>query len=840
MVSVFLVSDTLSSSKMGNVRAEEMPRSEPVSLLVDMDHNSGEGPASNETQQPESHLSVIKGQEDSRTECADSTSSVEMETDHQGRLMNDSRTGGTHDNSDEEPSQSNGSNPMVGDSKNDHLEPARLSDGQQSQEANSVFNSLINNDNGKLLPSVSAHQLKTSGLTLPLFDAGSSLDGSPVMLDGVISSSSKVNDSKTGDAKNEDHVSQITDLTPHHRKMIRSAKSFSPSQKKQVDLKRDLLAPFESVKEAVSKFGGIVDWKAHRNQTLERSKLVEQMFVRVQKEKPEYKKRPEDAEEEKMNVLKELDSTKRQTEKLKLHLERAQTEENQAKQDYELAKFRVDEMEHGIGDEASVAARAQLEVAKSRHAAAVSELKFVKEKLETLNKEYAFLMNERDTAVKKAEEVVSASKEVEKMVEELTIELIATREILESAHAAHVEAEEKRIRVTLARDQDTKHWEKELKQVEEELQRLNQQIYSAKDLKSKIDFASALLLDLKAELAYYKSQTSKTTTHVDVHAFVASLQKELEDAKVNIEKASAEVDCLKVATISLKLELDRDKSELANIKQREHMASSAVALSEAELATVTRVADEAKSLAEMAREDLHKAEEGAAQVKAGASAMESRLLAAEKEIEAAKASEKLALAAIEAFEKSESTKSIDNMDSPPSVTLSTEEYYNLGKRANEAKEEAKLRVEALVSQVEVAKQSESISLERLEEVNREIAERKEALKVAMVKAEKARERKFGIEQEWRNWRGEPKATELSQGENPPRPSSEGKKETKNFKPNTSASSKIYKQGNNAETESLPKPKLEKKKKKSLLPKIFTLFSWKKSHSSSSKSHVNRK
>nr|KJB58471.1 hypothetical protein B456_009G211500 [Gossypium raimondii] len=747
--------------------------------------------------------------------------------------MNESRTGGTHDNSDEEPSQSTGSNPMVGDSKNDHLEPARLSDGQQSQEANSVVNSLINNDNRKLLPSLSAHELKTSGLTLPLFDARSSPDGSPVMLDGAI------NDSKTGDAKNEDHVSQIADLTPHHRKMIRSAKSFSPSQKKQVDLKRDLLAPFESVKEAVSKFGGIVDWKAHRNRTLERSKLVEQMFVRVQKEKPEYKKRPEDAEEEKMNVLKELDSTKRQTEKLKLHLERAQTEENQAKQDYELAKFRVDEMEHGIGDEASVAARAQLEVAKSRHAAAVSELKFVKEKLETLNKEYAFLMNERDTAVKKAEEVVSASKEVEKMVEELTIELIATREILESAHAAHVEAEEKRIRVTLARDQDTKHWEKELKQVEEELQRLNQQIYSAKDLKSKIDFASALLLDLKAELASYKSQTSKTTTHIDVHAFVASLQKELEDAKVNIEKASAEVDCLKVATISLKLELDRNKSELANSKQREHMASSAVALSEAELATVTRVADEAKSLAEIAREDLHKAEEEAAQVKAGASAMESRLLAAEKEIEAAKASEKLALAAIEAFEKSESTKSIDNVDSPPGVTLSTEEYYNLGERANEAKEEAKLRVEAVVSQVEVAKQSESISLERLEEVSREMAVRKEALKVAMVKAEKARERKFGIEQEWRKWRGEPKATELSQGENPPRPSSEGKKETKNFKPNALASSKPCKQGNTTETESLPKPKL-RKKKKSLLPKIFTFFSWKKSHSSASKSHVSRK
>ncbi|KAG5594938.1 hypothetical protein H5410_036170 [Solanum commersonii] len=665
-----------------------------------------------------------------------------------------------------------------------------------------------------------------------------------------------------------------------------SANSKHPNNSVINRVKIDTAAPIESVKQAVSKFGGIVDWKAHRVQTVERRKVVDQELANVQEEIPLYKKQSQAAEEVKMMVLKELDSTKRLIEELKLNLERAQTEEQQAKQDSELAKLRVEEMEQGIADEASIAAKAQLEVAKARHEAAVSELNTVDYELKDLHKEYDLLVSERYDAVQKAEEAVSASKKVEKEVEYLTIELITTKESLEAVQAAHLEAEEHGIGAAMAREQDTLTWEKELKQAEDELEKLNQQILSSKDLKAKLDTASALLLDLKAEFAaYMESKLKQETvedgnfgelsepekrTHAKIQAAVALATRELEEVKLNIEKATDDVNCLKVAATSLKAELDKEKSELASIQQREGMASIAVASLEAELnrtkseialvqmkekearekvvelpkklQAAAQEADRAKSLAQTAREELRKAKEEAEQAKAGASTMESRLIAANKEIEAAKASEKLALEAINALQESELARSTNDEDSPTGVTLSLEEYFDLSKLAHEAEEQANKRVAAAITQIEVFKESELRSLSRLEEVNREMTTRKEALEIAMKKAEKAKEGKLAVEQELRKWRAEHGQRRKAGDSLPlinttrsPRTSFEESKASKTYERAREAASlhhrsspRAYEQASNTETDTSPEVKIPKKKKRSFFPRLLMLLGRKKS------------
>ncbi|KAJ0984533.1 hypothetical protein J5N97_002889 [Dioscorea zingiberensis] len=548
----------------------------------------------------------------------------------------------------------------------------------------------------------------------------------------------------------------------------------------------DTAAPFESVKEAVSKFGGIVDWKAHKAMTVERQKNVQFELRKAQDEIPIYRKQSKAAENAKEQVLKELDDTKRLIEELKLTLEKALTEEAQAKQDSELALLRAKEAEQGIGDDASVATKTQLEVAKARHEAAVSDLISVKKELKELKEEYAILVKEKDSAVRKAEKAVSASREIEKTVEDLTLELITTKESLESAHASHLEAEENRITAALAMEQDSQNSE-ELKQAEEELQQLNEQLLLSKNLKSKLDASSALLLNLNAELAAYMEAKlhQENPTDKPTQGGLASIQKELNEVKLSIERAKEEAKCLTVAASSLKSELESEKEALAAVKQREEMSSVTISSLESELKKTsmqlemalakgkefenevmelpdllqqaTQEADQAKAFAILAREELRKAKEEAEHAKACASTVNIRLDAALKEVEAAKASESLAIAAVNALEESENSASNTDeigMDCTKRVILPLEEYYILSEKAREAEELANKKVISAIEQIKEAKASESMSLKKLEEVTEELNEKKETLRAATDAAEKAQEGKLSIEQELRTWRAE--------------------------------------------------------------------------------------
>ncbi|KAL9812941.1 Protein WEAK CHLOROPLAST MOVEMENT UNDER BLUE LIGHT-like 3 [Arabidopsis thaliana] len=477
----------------------------------------------------------------------------------------------------------------------------------------------------------------------------------------------------------------------------------------------DTASPFESVREAVSKFGGITDWKAHKIQTIERRKMVDEELEKIQEAMPEYKREAELAEEAKYDALEELENTKGLIEELKLELEKAEKEEQQAKQDSELAQMRVEEMEKGVANEASVAVKTQLEVAKARQVSATSELRSVREEIEMVSNEYKDMLREKELAAERADIAVLEAKEIERTMDGLSIELIATKELLESVHTAHLEAEEKRFSVAMARDQDVYNWEKELKMVENDIERLNQEVRAADDVKAKLETASALQHDLKTELAAFTDISSGNLLleKNDIHAAVESARRELEEVKANIEKAASEVKKLKIIAGSLQSELGRERQDLEETKQKESTglartndkdAGEELVETAKKLEQATKEAEDAKALATASRDELRMAKELSEQAKRGMSTIESRLVEAKKEMEAARASEKLALAAIKALQETESSQRFEEINnSPRSIIISVEEYYELSKQALESEEEANTRLSEIVSQIEVAK-----------------------------------------------------------------------------------------------------------------------------------------
>lgn len=557
----------------------------------------------------------------------------------------------------------------------------------------------------------------------------------------------------------------------------------------------DTAAPFESVREAVSKFGGIVDWKAHKVQMMERRQFIQLELENAQKEIPQCKEELEAAEMAKSRVLDELETTKRIIEELKHDLEKAQMEEVQAKQDSELAQLRAQEIERGVADDSSLIAKTQMVVAKERHDKSVAELKSVKEELIILREQYAALVIERDGAINRAEEVLSAGKDIEKRVEALTVELIAAKGSLELAHAAHHDAEERRIGAALAKEQDCLSWDRELLQAQEEVQQLNNKLLSKNDLKQNLDANLRKLHGLKYELsAYMENILSKEAEGVvnelesedgrqsrsSIKEVLASKQKELEEMKATVENAKTEAKLLRVAATTLRSELDREKASLDSLQQREAMASIAVSSLEVELnrtkkeiesvrskeenaqeimvdlpqmlQQAAQEAEDAKVAVHSAQEQLRKAKEETEQIKAAATIASTRLCAVLKEKEASKASEKLALAAVQALNESKEASDVE--DSPRGVALPLSEYYDLSKKAHEAEELANEKVIEALAQVESAKVSETEILDRLTEASKEMDEKKEALELALERAERANEGKLAAEQQLRKWRSD--------------------------------------------------------------------------------------
>ncbi|TVU01712.1 hypothetical protein EJB05_52824, partial [Eragrostis curvula] len=540
----------------------------------------------------------------------------------------------------------------------------------------------------------------------------------------------------------------------------------------------DTAAPIDSVKGAVSKFGGILDWR-------ERRKEIQDELDKVHVEVAKYQKWSQEAEAGKARALQELESTAKAADELTQSVEKAQTAESQARQDTELAELRLRELQRGASE--SAAAKAELDAFRDRRDAALAELQSARAEVASLEKQRAAAAGEADAVAERALVAAAASREAAKAAAGLAAEVVALKRELESSHAAHGEAEEKRMALAAAFERDKARWQSELEEGEVEAKRLREELMAACDVEIKAESAAELLANLKAELlacTVIDGTTAPEKPSSDNAMMrLEKARKELEEVKESIGKAKGEAYHLRFAAVSMRDDLERQKAELAALQRKEALSAASIPSLEEELKQVTsseaearggndevhdegkmaeqvdearREAEQAKEKARSAREEMDKATEEAAVAKAAVAAVEARLEAVTREILAAHTAEETATASANALMQTEtlSEKQSHQGVEEGGVTLSVEEYEELSRRARETEEAAGKRVMEAVKQIKEAKDAEVRSLEKLAKVGRQTEQRRQALLAATEEAEEAEFAKLSAERELRQWRAD--------------------------------------------------------------------------------------
>ncbi|KAF5747666.1 WEB family protein [Tripterygium wilfordii] len=245
------------------------------------------------------------------------------------------------------------------------------------------------------------------------------------------------------------------------------------------------------------------------------------------------------------------------------------------------------------------------------------------------------------------------------------------------------------------------------------------------------------------ELKQAKLNLLRTTNDIaDIRASVESLNRKLEKERTSLEKTR---ERLALNQAKLKLQLAKD----AEIKEGsdKHLDISR------ELHRLTCEAEQFKKTGDNARLEVSRAISDIEQTKAKIRTAETRLVAARKMKEAARASETCALAEIKALSSSGNTSG-NSLQKSEGVTLSNEEYSSLACKVRDAEELSKKRVIEAMLKVDKANVSRTEILKRVEEATEEVKTSKQTLEEALSRVEAANRGKLAVEEALRRWRSE--------------------------------------------------------------------------------------
>ncbi|KAG8079324.1 hypothetical protein GUJ93_ZPchr0007g3221 [Zizania palustris] len=254
------------------------------------------------------------------------------------------------------------------------------------------------------------------------------------------------------------------------------------------------------------------------------------------------------------------------------------------------------------------------------------------------------------------------------------------------------------------------------------------------------------------ELEHAKGNLNRTSADLaEIRASVESLRNDIAKETTLMERSRQKV-CSNTSLISsLEDELDHTTQKLQAMKdlQTRRKDPSDVLLE------VKKMASEIEQLRSAANASKYEAimlAEEIEQTKASIASADVRFLAAKKMEEAARAAEALALAEIKVLLSSEASP--EDRQVTDGVKLSMEEYFALASNAQEVDVRSRKDIENAMAQVDKANQSKSDSLNKLEEANLAVERCKKALQEALKRAHVANWGRLAVEESVRRWQSE--------------------------------------------------------------------------------------
>lgn len=459
-------------------------------------------------------------------------------------------------------------------------------------------------------------------------------------------------------------------------------------------------------------------------------------------------------------VLLKLEHNQKISEELSTLLKQSEDEREKYIEQFTEAKYYIDELElkvKAMADKLSETAKLREQILH-----VLNELKAAQEELLRMETELASARDLQFKAMTQAELMESAASMEKEKAEELLRCVAELNEALlmsqfadeekckilsekeDEIELANVNAAQAQLKLEELRKQMevSQEMERELLAKSIYVDVLQLELQQSADLLSSSDQATSdateVLKQLKADMEVKERENYDQALHIE------ALEMELRLLKLELKNSNEEIGCYKSTVETLTDELQRAKTDLNEVKERENDAQVEIALLKSELhkgRSKIAAAEAAEARAESIKSGLYLAVQELAVEAEKAKKQNQKLKGAEnsfQDVQIPQAEES----------KTESGESINEKDA--TVTISYEEYQLLIKNS-------KMADQIPMSEMDNSNDSESkdeleMVKEELEEATMKIGELRNRLSQATTRAEAAEKAKMAVEDQLRKWR----------------------------------------------------------------------------------------